>query len=136
MIVIDASVAIAIFSPRDIHHDTAVRLMSDHAEAGFILHTVTLAEILVGAVRAGRAHEMVARLRHMGVEEFEQPPGEAMTLAELRASTGLKMPDCCVLSIAVRGLIPLATFDDRLATAARTRGIRVIGTEHVSDAPR
>ncbi len=48
-----------------------------------------------------------------------------LRLAELRATTGLKLPGCCVLDVAIRHQARLATFDDALAAAARQRGVTV-----------
>jgi hypothetical protein len=45
---------------------------------------------------------------------------------ELRASTGLKLPECCVQDVAVRHQASLATFDAILASAARDRGEAVL----------
>jgi predicted nucleic acid-binding protein len=55
------------------------------------------------------------------------PIGDAApaALAGLRAATGLKLPDCCVLLAAEQVGGGLGTFDDRLATAARERGVPV-----------
>lgn len=49
--------------------------------------------------------------------------GELLRLAELRASSGLKLPDCCVPDVAIHHQASLATFDDTLAAAARTRSV-------------
>lgn len=49
--------------------------------------------------------------------------GELLRLAELRASSGLKLPDCCVPDVAIHHQASLATFDDKLAAAARTRSV-------------
>jgi predicted nucleic acid-binding protein len=46
-------------------------------------------------------------------------------LAGLRASTGLKLPACCVLLAAEQVDAAIVTFDHRLAAAARERGIDV-----------
>jgi predicted nucleic acid-binding protein len=46
-------------------------------------------------------------------------------LAALRAGTGLKLPDCCVLQAAEQAHAGIATFDDRLAAAARELGVDV-----------
>jgi len=46
-------------------------------------------------------------------------------LAVLRASTNLKLPDCCVLLAAKQIHGAVATFDDPLATAARECGLVV-----------
>ena len=50
---------------------------------------------------------------------------EPLRLAELRVSTGLTLPDCAVLDVAVFHQASLATFDTALATHARKRGVRV-----------
>jgi predicted nucleic acid-binding protein len=46
-------------------------------------------------------------------------------LALLRAETGLKLPDCCVLLAAEQSGAAVATFDDRLAGAVTRRGLRL-----------
>ena len=45
-----------------------------------------------------------------------------VALAELRVSSGLRMPDCCVLLAAHATGGTVATFDHRLADAARALG--------------
>jgi hypothetical protein len=55
------------------------------------------------------------------------PDGAAETLAQLRAETVLKMPDCCVLLSALDQQARLASFDDRLVKAALARGVDVGG---------
>jgi predicted nucleic acid-binding protein len=57
-----------------------------------------------------------------------------MRLAGLRASTGLKLPDCCALLVAEAQGAALATFDDRLARVARSRGVAVLDGEPNDDA--
>jgi predicted nucleic acid-binding protein len=52
----------------------------------------------------------------------------AHRLGELRATTGLKLPDCCVLYTAERHSAALATFDDTLANRAATIGLTVAAT--------
>jgi len=47
-------------------------------------------------------------------------------LARLRAATGLKMPDCCVLLAVETTTARLATFDDRLRKAATARDIDTV----------
>jgi len=49
-----------------------------------------------------------------------------MRLAELRASSGLNVPDCCVLDIALHHQGALATFDRAVAKTARELGITVL----------
>jgi rRNA-processing protein FCF1 len=46
-------------------------------------------------------------------------------LAELRAETGLKLPDCCVSRAAQQSGAAILTFDHRLGADARERGIEL-----------
>jgi predicted nucleic acid-binding protein len=55
-------------------------------------------------------------------------------LAELRVRTGLKLPDCCVLDVALQHRAAVATFDDRLARVARDLGLDVVGAESAGGA--
>nr|WP_293774994.1 hypothetical protein [Sporichthya sp.] len=43
----------------------------------------------------------------------------------MRAETGLRMPDCCVLLSAEATGATVATFDDRLAASAEARNLAV-----------
>ena len=65
-------------------------------------------------------------LHMLEVNELPFPPDSAVRLAKLRASTGLKMPDCCVLLAAADAGATVASFDGRLAhnrsRSARDRG--------------
>ncbi|WP_168220115.1 MULTISPECIES: type II toxin-antitoxin system VapC family toxin [unclassified Salinibacterium] len=126
MIALDASVVIALLDAGDPHHDRAADLFREHAATGFILHPLTLAEILVGPVRAGRAHRLLSDLRAMGIINHESPAGEPLLLAELRATTGLKMPDCCVIATAAHASAPLASFDEQLTRVAADLGHTVV----------
>ena len=125
MIILDASPVIALFNIADAHHDAAAALLVEHASGGFGMHPLTLAEILVGGARVGRANQMMAELRAMGVTTVTLPDDEPLLLAELRATTRLKLPDCCALATALRETAPLATFDSTLAAVATSLGIRV-----------
>ena len=70
---------------------------------------------------------MRAVLHDLEVEELPFPADTAVKLAGLRAGTGLKMPDCCVLLAAEDAGASVACFDDRLAGGAEERGLAVIG---------
>jgi predicted nucleic acid-binding protein len=62
----------------------------------------------------------------MQIDVDDLPGDAAGQLAELRAHTGLKLPDCCVLLTAERhGPAEIATFDARLARVAVERGLAV-----------
>jgi predicted nucleic acid-binding protein len=127
VIVLDASVLIAHLDARDAHHADATELLLDVARERLGASVITIAEVLVGPARAGKAEDAESALQELGVEQVALDAGAAAELAGLRASTGLKLPDCCVL-MAARAVeaAAVATFDDALrATASRER-VRVI----------
>ena len=126
MIVLDANVVIAFFDPNDRHHHRAAALLSDHAAEGFRMHPLTLAEVLVGAVRVGRGNQRFGELKSLGIVAHLPDASEPLTLAELRAATGLKMPDCCALAVAQHEASAIATFDESLAGAARRIGVETL----------
>ena len=126
MIVLDANVVIAFFDPNDRHHHRAAALLSDHAAEGFRMHPLTLGEVLVGAVRVGRGNQRFGELKSLGVVAQLPDTSEPLILAELRATTGLRMPDCCVLAAAQQESLPIATFDKQLTSAAQSLGLETL----------
>ncbi|MDQ3344243.1 MAG: type II toxin-antitoxin system VapC family toxin [Actinomycetota bacterium] len=117
---------IAHLYPRDAHHRAASALLRVAAGEALIAHSLTLAEVLVGGVRVGRGPEMLADLGSVGVQLAQRPDDEPLRLANLRAATGLRWPDCCALDTALSNAAALATFDQVLASAARQRTVRVV----------
>lgn len=91
-----------------------------------LVHTVTLAEVLVGAVKVGRALSMRDELRAAGIAEASHDVDGPLRLVGLRAVSGLKLPDCCLLDVAIRDRASLATFDAALAAAARLHHVAVV----------
>jgi len=126
MIVLDASVLIAHLNPLDSHHEAATRLLLDVPPGSLLAHSITLAEVLVGGTRIGRGAQMHADLQAAGVRLADHDEQEPLRLAQLRATTSLKLPDCCVLDTAISNNASLATFDNALATAARQRRVAVL----------
>lgn len=127
MIVADANVVIAASNPADVHHAEATAIVLEHGPDGIALHSLTLAEVLVGPARAGahvRAHH---RLEAAGFRLSTHGEPTPEDLALVRATAGLKMPDACVLALAELLEAPLATFDARLANAARARNVTALG---------
>lgn len=125
MIVLDASVLIAHFESGDTHHADATDLLTTHAEQRFASSVVTLAEVYVGAARAGQADRLAQLLARLDVEPLDLPSGAARRLGELRATTHLKMPDCCVLYTAEHHAAAVATFDEKLAARAVDLGLTI-----------
>jgi predicted nucleic acid-binding protein len=126
VIVLDANVLIAYLDAEDAHHDAAHDLLLAVADDALSMSTLTLAEVLVGPARAGRLAVVRGVVRDLELNEVVLEAGSAERLAVLRAETGLRMPDCCILLAAGDG-DTVATFDDRLAATARDRGLTVLG---------
>lgn len=125
MITLDASIVIAHLSANDSHHRAATAFLRESAGDELIIHSLNLAEVLVGGARLGRSQEMLDDLVRLGIMVSDPQPGEALRLANLRVGSGLKLPDCCALDTALTTGSTLATFDIALATAARQRGLTV-----------
>ncbi len=117
-VVADASAVIAALDDRHVHHQRAVAWFAE--QEAWLIHPVTLAEVLVYPASAGRkvAEAVMFDLIEVGLT-VRQPAIDPLALAELRASTRLKMPDCLVLALAIEETaFEVLTFDDRLASAA------------------
>ena len=123
--VLDASALIAHLDERDAHHARAREILEGAADARICASVVTLAETLVAPTRAGVLDRARAALDDLGVDPVALAHDAAGELAALRADTGLRMPDCCVLhAAAMAGAETVVTFDRRLARAAELRGLR------------
>ncbi|HEY2764193.1 MAG TPA: PIN domain-containing protein [Pseudonocardiaceae bacterium] len=125
MITLDASVVIAHLYPHDPHHQAATEYLRATAADGFVIHSLNLAEVLIGGVRVGRGQEMLTDLEAIGIRVAQRPDGEPLRLANLRAASGLKLPDCCALDTALTTASVLATFDEVLAKVARRHHVTV-----------
>jgi len=124
VIALDASTLVAHFDESDVHHG-AVRVLDLGAHT-LVVSPITLAEFFVGPTRAGAmalAQDVTARIGLEVVPLSEDAPAR---LALLRVETGLRLPDCCVVLAAEQTGADIATFDDRLANAARKRGLVVL----------
>jgi predicted nucleic acid-binding protein len=123
--VLDASVLIAHFNTHDPHHSDATAFLAAHAADDLWIGPLNLAEVLVGPARAGALGKAAAAIEQVGVSEVALPPDGAVRLAELRAATSLKLPDCCVLLTAQQTGTEVVTFDHRLRIAAEELGLQV-----------
>jgi predicted nucleic acid-binding protein len=123
MIVLDASVLIAQLDQRDAHHAAAHQRLRSVAEHALGASTITIAETLVGPTTAGSLPVARAALRALEIAELPLPRDAAERLAALRAETGLRLPDCCVLLAAETANGGVLTVDERLARVAAERGL-------------
>lgn len=125
--ILDASVLVAHLDSGDGHHARATDLLLENSNDEFASSAVTLAEVLVGALRAGHGDEARSALADLQVQTLGLDPGAGWELARLRVATGLKLPDCCVLYVArTEASARLATFDVRLAAAAADLGVGIV----------
>jgi predicted nucleic acid-binding protein len=127
VIVLDASVLIGHLDARDPHHAKATALLEASDAEALGASTITLAETLVAPARAKRLEEAKAALERLGVAELELGEDVPARLARLRAETGRKLPDCCVLAAARQHVGSVASFDADLRKAARKLGLEVFG---------
>jgi predicted nucleic acid-binding protein len=123
VIVLDASVLIAHLNATDAHHRRATDLLLAATGEPFAASPLTLAEVLVGPARTGLLDRATVVLRQLGVTAVALDGDAPQRLAVMRAATGLKLPDCCVLLAAEQTGAAVATFDEKLAAAARSRGL-------------
>ena len=126
MILLDANVLIGYVEPSDVHHGAATDLLLAHADEQFGASVLTLAEFLVGPARQGVLSAGLAAIEDIAVAAVPLGADAAGGLADLRARTGLRLPDCCVLHAAIQTGGVVATFDERLAASAAQLGIAVI----------
>ena len=126
MTALDASVLVAALDPEDPHHAEALVLLAQ-ATYPYVIHEITVAECLVQAVRAGVEGPVEGLVRAWGDVVGSDGWEGGLRLARLRAATGLRMPDCCVLDAAVQHGTDIATFDRAVAREAAAIGIGVLG---------
>lgn len=125
MIVLDASVLIAHLEQADSHHARATALLSAYADQDLGVSPLTLAEVLVGPARSDRLAQAQTALRMLDILTVPLSDDAPARLATLRATTRLRLPDCCVLLAVETAAGELATFDERLAAAASELGYTV-----------
>jgi len=124
MIVLDASVVISLLESGHVHASEAAEIMDTEEE--LVFHPLTLAEILVGAIKNGSEQVVLDAIERIGIEAWAPDPAHAHRIAHLRAETNLKLPDSCVLDAALAQDAILATFDEKLVQVARTHGLEVL----------
>jgi predicted nucleic acid-binding protein len=123
--VLDASVLIAHFNAPDAHHQDATAFLAANATNDLWIGPLNLAEVLVGPARTGDREQVSRAIADIGVREVQLPADAAIRLADLRTTTGLKMPDCCVVLTAQQTGTQVVTFDERLQRAAKNLGLDV-----------
>jgi predicted nucleic acid-binding protein len=125
VVVLDAGTLIALYDSRDAHHEWAVDLFVSTARFTLAMSALTYAEVMVHPARAGRLGDFVTGVSGLQLDIRPVEAGDAEAIAQLRDTTGLKMPDVCLLHCALPSSAILATTDSELARVARDLGITV-----------
>ena len=125
MIVLDACVLIAHLQPGQPQAARAREILD--CDDDLSLHPLTLAECAVGPTKTGQSATFRHAVRRLGLDVWQPDPEHPYRVAALRATTALKLPDCCVLDAARAQAASLATFDHALAKTAAALGVPVIG---------
>ena len=125
MITLDASVLVALLNDTD-KHNLMARTIVEIQPRPYLVHEINLAEVLVHATRVGKQEVVMSRLRQVLSVKGSSGESGALRLAELRVATSLRLPDCCALDLARESGGILATFDQKMATAARGLGLEVV----------
>lgn len=123
MIILDASVMIGHLDSNDLHHQRARALLEASSASPLGASQISLAETLVAPARTGRLGAARDALERIGVAALELRDDAPARLARLRADTGRKLPDCCVLLAAQEHEGVVASFDADLLEAARALGL-------------
>ncbi|SCB61070.1 Predicted nucleic acid-binding protein, contains PIN domain [Rhizobium aethiopicum] len=130
--VLDASIAAAWFLP-DEQHDAADQLMSELSATVALVPTLFWFEtrnlFLMaerrGRLRSGEALLLMTQLRGLALEDAGSGgDGLILDLASRYALTGY---DASYVALAKAEDLPLATADRKMANAARSEGITILG---------
>ncbi len=129
LIVLDASVLIALLDPADPHHRAARAALDAHADDDLHIPAHTLAEALVHPVRAGKEREarrLIASLE-IAVDAVDEVVAVAAARLSARHGSALRMPDALVLAYAdVHKVRRVVTADERWP--AWSRRVELLGT--------
>lgn len=119
VVVFDSDVLIGFLNADDAHHERAVERVREAMAPGGrrLVCSVNYAEILIGPLKAGRAEVVDDMLRHFNVEVVAVDDGLARQAADVRARTGLKLPDAFAAATALQAGAVLESFDERVVKA-------------------
>lgn len=123
--VFDSDVVIGYLNRNDAHHDEARQLMRRAAapRTRRQICAVTLAEVLVGPLRAGRAQTIWDMVAGLSFEIIPADTGLSTRAAAVRAEKNLKLPDAFAVATALAAQrggsddVRLETFDQDVRKA-------------------
>ena len=124
-ITLDATVLIALAKQDDTHHEWAKEFLLDVAEAQLCIASLTLAEVLVHPVRQKVAKKFLNAMNGLNLEVLTLSEEDVLGLAQVRVSSGLRMPDAVVLHAAITHKTEIVTADQQLARAGLAHKVAV-----------
>jgi predicted nucleic acid-binding protein len=119
VVVLDSGALVALWDPDDVHHQAAVSVVRGLRDSGsrFVVPSIVLAEVLVGAARQGEARLRVRRDQFRAAFGVASPVDAraALEAARLRAShPGIRLGDAVVIAFArTGGAAEILTHDSR-----------------------
>lgn len=139
LIVLDANVVIGFLDETNAHYSRSVELLGEYEYEPWVMHEITIAEVLAGPAKTGKAaaEKVWLAIQELGIipaQSWESQSNERqsrispLAVATLRAQTGLPIPDCLVVLTSgdpVAGN-QIMTFDERLATKAGELGYAIL----------
>ena len=133
-VVLDASVLIAFFSSRDVHHHDATALVRSllAQRRSLLISAVTYAEILVHPLRQSDESAIDEFLERARISIVPMDRAIAAAAARLRAFDALKLPDAMTCATADACGAELATFDDDQRARHATAGDRTSPERHAT----
>ncbi len=123
-VTLDASVAIGFLDPADAHHARAVAALRDLDRVDLAMAASAYSETLVRPLAIGHGAAVESFLDRLRIAVIPLDRGIARQAAQLRTEhVRLRLPDAMALATAQARSAELLTFDDRLASLARSCGI-------------
>jgi len=119
-LVFDANVVIALFDESNFHHQSALRFYLQSSDSEIYLSTITHAEILTHPASNGILGFFVKNIKSAGFTVVDLTDQMSVEVAKVRSKTGLKMPDACVLALALSMNADVVTFDKELFKRTKT----------------
>lgn len=126
MIVLDASILIALLDEKDLHHSWALQTFIDTVSEDLAIAVLTLAEAMVHPVKVGRREEFLKNIEGLGLDVRGLEKEDVPAIAQVRASSGLKMSESIALHLAESSGAALATTDAPLCSVAMKRSVTVL----------
>ena len=124
VVTLDANVLIAVTDQDDPHYEDASWFIRRSIfRRTLLIHPFNVAEAAIRPSAAGAIDQVRRIWDFLGVHVARVDDEQPWRLASLRASTGLGLPDCCVLDTARQTSSAVATFDARLARQATDLGV-------------